>query len=139
MLHLLTDGTRLWLEIALIPKVWHLGFMESLQLPDFVDNFDEVVKLLDLQVLDDALRSFLEYLLELDSLEVEPNLELVELLLILNVFLENSLLQNLSQVLLSACLGLLFLIDKSSESTAHLVWTQLVILKSNGLDILQYF
>ena len=94
--------------------------------------------MLYLQVLDDTLRTLFQHLLELDSLEIEPDLELVELLLVLDVFLEDSLLQNLIHVLLSTCLGLFFLINERSESAAHLIWAQLIVLERDGLDVFEY-
>ena len=68
LLNLLADRTRLCLAVALISKLRHLSLMEGLQLPDFVDDFNQVVKLLYLQVLDDTLRTLFQHLLELDSL-----------------------------------------------------------------------
>ena len=68
LLNLLADRTRLCLWVAFISKLRHLSLMESLQLPHFVDYFNQVVKLLYLQVLDDTLRTLFQHLLELDSL-----------------------------------------------------------------------
>ena len=68
LLNLLADRTSLSLWVAFISKLRHLSLMESLQLPHFVHYFNQVVKLLYLQVLDDTLRTLFQHLLELDSL-----------------------------------------------------------------------
>ena len=92
MLDLLADCASSWPTVVLISEMWHLCFVQCLQLPYLVNNLDQVVQLFDFQVLNYTLSSLFQSFLKLYSLQVEANLKFVKLLLVFDVFLEDSLL-----------------------------------------------
>ena len=88
LLHLLANRTLLCgAFFAILREFGHFGFVEGTNLSYLASNFDQIVELFDLKVLDDTLGSVFEDLLKLECLCVEPHLEDFKLRLIFQVLL----------------------------------------------------